>query len=85
MRQSDPFCDARGDPDCPVCTRRDDPVHLARTREPVDRLLVLLRDDRALVGEDEAGRLRVAVDRDHLDVLPAAGGLEQPELGGTGA
>ena len=71
------------DADRPVGARRDDPVDVAGPGQPVDRLLVLRRDDRALVREGEAGRLRVAVDRNHLDVRPAAGRLEQPELGGT--
>ena len=56
MRQADPLGDPRGDPDRPVGARRDDAVDLARPREPVDRLLVLGRDDRALVGEREARR-----------------------------
>ena len=85
VREPDPLRDARGDPDRPVRTRRDDPVHVARPREPVDRLLVLRRDDRALVRQHEPHGLRVTVDRDHVHVVPPVGRLEQPELRGPGA
>ena len=40
---------------------------------------------RALVGQREPHGLRVAVDRDHVHVVPPVGRLEQPELGGPGA
>ena len=82
MREPDALRDAGRDPDGPVGPGRDDPVDVPRAGEPVDRLLVLRGDDRALVGEGEAGCLRVAVDRDHLQVVPSAGRFEQPELGG---
>jgi hypothetical protein len=36
------------------------------------------------VGEREAGRLRVPVDHDHLQVAARTGGLQEAELGGPG-
>jgi len=63
----------------PVGARRDDPVDLERADEPLDRGLVLGREDAASVGEPEAGRARIAVDDGDPD--PArAGRLEQAEL-----
>ena len=50
-------------------------------RKPLDAVLVLRREHRSLVGEREAGRQRIAVDGDHLQVAACPGGLEQPELG----
>ena len=79
VRQAHPRGDAGRDRDRPVDPRRDDAVHLLRLREPLDAELVLGRDDRPPVGEPEAGRRRVAVDRD--DEQPAlARRREQPEL-----
>ena len=85
MRQADPARDPGRDPDGPVRPGRDDPVDVPRTREPVDRVLVLGREDRPLVREGEPDRLGVAVDRDHEDVLSGPRRLEQPELRGAGA
>ena len=65
--------------DGPVRAGRDDPVDLERAREAVDRRLVLGREDAAPVGEVEAGRRGVAVDRgDPEPARPRC--LEQPEL-----
>ena len=85
VREPHALCDTRRDPDRPVRTGRDDPVDTAGPREPVDRVLVLGREHRPLGREREAGRARVAVDRDHLQVTARPGGLQQAELGGPGA
>ena len=61
-----------------------DAVDPLRGGEPVDLGLVLDRDDRAAVGEAEAGRGRVAVDGDD-EQAAVAGGLEQAELPGARA
>ena len=71
------------DPDRPVRARRDDAVDVASAGEPLDALLVLGREHRPLVGEREADRLRVPVDRDHLHVAARPRGLEETELGGA--
>ena len=84
MRQAEVLGDPRRDPDRPVGSGRDDPVDLARPGEPLDPRLVLGRDHRALVGEGESGRERVAVDRDHREVAGRRG-LEQAELRRAGA
>jgi hypothetical protein len=84
MRQAEVLGDPRRDPDGPVGSGRDDPVDLARLREPLDPGLVLGRDHRTLVGEGEPGGERVAVDRDHGQVAGRRG-LEQAELGRAGA
>ena len=72
------------DPNRPVDARRDDPVHALGGGEPVDRLLVLGRDERPLVGEWKARRRRIAVGGDHVEAARAGGG-EQPELRRPGA
>ncbi len=83
--EADPLRDPRRDPDRPVGPGGDDAVDVTGAREAIDRLLVLRREHGPLVREGEAGRLRVAVDRDHLQVVARPGGLEQAELGGAGA
>ena len=85
MREADALRHAGGDAHGPVGARRDDPVDPARSGEPVDSLLVLRREHRALVGEREPGRAGIAVDRDHVNVATGPRGLEQAELGGPGA
>ena len=52
--------------------------------EAVDALLVLGREDGALVGVGEADGLRVAVDGDHVEVGACPRGLQQAELGRAG-
>ena len=84
MHEADPACHTGCDPDGPVRPGRDDPVDVPRAREPVDRVLVLGRQDRPLVREGEPDRLGVAVDRDHEDVLSGPRRLQQPELRGAG-
>ncbi len=79
MRQAELRRDAGRDPDGPVDSRRDDAVDALGLGEPVDPVLVLGRDDRAAVCVPESGRVRVAVDRDHVQVALASGG-KQPEL-----
>jgi hypothetical protein len=74
---------ALGDPRCdrdrPVDARRDQAVDPLRRGEAVDLGLVLDRDDRAAVGEAEAGRGRVAVDGND-EQAAVTGGLEETEL-----
>ncbi|MBA2293571.1 MAG: hypothetical protein H0W16_00400 [Actinobacteria bacterium] len=81
MREAEPRRDTRRDPDRPVRPRRDDPGDIARTRQAIDRLLVLGGDEGVLVREREPDRSRIAVRRDHLEVAAGLRGLEQPELG----
>ena len=61
------------------------PSTVASPREPLDGLLVLGREHGPLVGEREADRLRVPVDRDHVHVAARPRGLEETELGGARA
>ena len=83
MRQPGMLRDPRGDADRPVRARRDDPVDPERPDEPLDRGLVLGREDAAPVGEREPGRAGVAID--HGQPEPArTRGLEQTELSGAG-
>ena len=70
-------------PDRPVRTGRDEAVDAAGPGESLDGLLVLGREHRPLVGEREADRLRVPVDRDHVHVAARPRGLEEAELGGA--
>ena len=79
MRDAEPHREPRGDPDRPVDPGRDHAVHPLGEGQPLDRGLVLDRDERPLVGEPEARGRRVAVERDHLEPAPARG-LEQAEL-----
>ena len=84
VRQAERVGDPGGDGDREVDPGRDHGVDPLGPREPVDPALVLGRDDRAPVGEAEAGRGRIPVDGDHVE--PArAGGSEQAELGRPGA
>ena len=66
-------------PDGPVRAGRDDPVDVLGAREAVDRRLVLGRDERPLVRVREAGRGRIAIDRDHEEVALARG-AQEPDL-----
>ena len=81
MRQAEPLCDARGDPDRPVGSGRDDPVDVLGAGEAVDARLVLGRDERPLVRVGEAGRRGIAVDRDHEEVALACR-AQEPDLRG---
>jgi len=85
MREPESLGDPGCDPDRPVGTGRGETGDLSRAGESLDRDLVLGGDDRALVGEREAGRARITVDRDHVQVTARACGLEQPELRRSGA
>jgi hypothetical protein len=67
MREAEPGGDTRGHADRPVRARGDDPVHRLGTGEPLNRLIVLRRDDRSLVGEGEARRVRVRVGDEDLE------------------
>ena len=60
------------------------PSTVAGPRQPLERRLVVGRDDGALVGVLEPDRLRVAIGGDHVEPAPV-GRLEQPELRRTGA
>ena len=82
VRQRLALGDPRGDRDRPVDARRDQAVDPLRGGEAVDLGLVLDRDDRAAVGEAEAGRGRVAVDG-HDEQAAVTGGLEESELAGA--
>jgi hypothetical protein len=84
MRDAESLGHPSRDPDGPVSARRDEPIRLEGTREPVDRRLVLRRDHGPFVCESEAGCLRVAIGGNHIDVALTRR-LEQPELGGSGA
>ena len=81
VRQPEALRDPRRDAHRPVCTGRDEAVDAAGPREALDRLLVLAREHRPLVGEREADRLRVPVDRDHVHVAARPRSLEEAELG----
>ncbi len=84
MRQPEPGGDPGRDGDGVVAAGRDDPVDLLGAGEPLDRRLVLDRDDRAPVGVAKARRGGVAVGRDDGEPAPACG-LEHSELRGAGA
>jgi hypothetical protein len=73
------FGHAGRDGDRPVRAWRDDPVDLERCCEPLDRLLVLGRDDAAAARVAEAGRAGVSVDDGEPEPARLRG-LEQPEL-----
>ena len=79
VREAELGGDARGDRDGPVGSRRDQAVGLERGGEPLDRRLVLGRDEAAAGGELEAGRGRVAVADGRPDPVRTRS-LEQPEL-----
>ena len=82
VREAEALGDPRADADRPVGARRDDPVDVERVGEPLDRRLVLRREDAAAVGEPEAGRCRVAVDDGEPEPAPTRR-FEQPELSGA--
>ena len=84
VRQAEALGDACGDAHGPVGAGRDDPGDLAGAGEAVDALLVLGREDGALVRLGEADGLRVAVDGDHVEVGACPRGLQQAELGRAG-
>jgi len=71
--------DTGSDRDRPVRARRDDPVEVERAREPLDRRLVLRRDDAAAIRQTEPDRARVPV-RDRSPHASRPGRLEQPDL-----
>jgi hypothetical protein len=73
---------AGGEADREVDARRDDAVHLLRSGEPVDRVLVLDGDDRAPVCVAEAWSRGIAVDGDDVDASLLRR-LQQPELPGA--
>jgi hypothetical protein len=84
MGEPKPVRDPRRDPDRPVVGRRDHSVDALGLGQPVQRRLVLERDQRAPVGVPEAGSGCVAIDR-HYHQPAAPGGRQQPELLAPGA
>ena len=74
MREPEAGCDTRRD--CGRRTGSDNAVDAARVGEALERDLVVELEDRAAVGQPEAGRSRVAVDRDHV-AAARAGSREQ--------
>ncbi len=83
-RQAGPLGNAGGDAHRPVRARGDDPFDPERADEPLDRGLVLGREDAAAVGEPEARSGRVAVDDAEPDAR-LAGAFEQAELRRAGS
>ena len=77
MREPEAGCDTRRD--CGRRTGADDAVDAARVGEALERDLVVQLEDRASVGQPEAGRSWVAVDRDHV-AAARAGGRKQASL-----
>ena len=73
---------ARGDLRGTPAAGRNDPIDALGAREPLDRLLVLDRDDRAAVGVAEPGGRRVAVG-DDKGQAPAPGIREDAQLSGA--
>ena len=53
--------------DSPVDPGRDHPVHALGLGQPLERRLVVERDDRPPIGVAKARRRGVAIDRDHED------------------
>jgi hypothetical protein len=84
MRQGCALGDAGRDRDRPVGARRDEPVDVECGDEPLDRRLVLRREDAAAVGVPEPGRRGIAVD-DGDPQVEAVRRLEEAELRGAGA
>ena len=82
VRKHEPLGDPGRDRDGPVDAGGDDSVDVLGDREAVDLGLVLDGDDRPPVGETEAGRRRIAVDRDHEEAA-AVGRFEEAELSGS--
>jgi hypothetical protein len=83
VRDPDALRDPCRNPDRPIRAGRDEAIDRASAREPLDCLLVLGREHGPLVGEWEADRLRVPVDRDHVHVAARPRGLEETELSGA--
>jgi hypothetical protein len=84
VRQGQALGDPRRDGDGPVDPRRDQAVDPLGPREPLDARLVLGGDDRAPVGVAKAGRGRLAVERDHVQ-LACPRRREEAELRRPGA
>jgi hypothetical protein len=84
MRQACPFRNPRRDGDRPVRAGRDDAVDPEGPDEPLDRRLVLGREDAAAVGEPEPGSAGIAIDHGDPEAARTRR-LEQTELSGTGA
>ena len=84
MRQAELGRDARGDRDRPVDAGCDHPVDLLSRSQPLERRLVLGRDQCTPVGEGKARRPRFAVGGDDIK-LALARRFEQTELPGPGA
>ena len=83
MRQPGPLGNPRRDPDRPVRARRDDAVDPERPDEPLDRRLVLGRENAAAIGEPEPGSTGIAIDHGDPEAARTRR-LEQTELSGTG-
>ena len=83
MRQPGVLGDPRGDAHRPVRPRGDDPVDPERAHEPLDRGLVLGREDAPPVGEREPGRARIAIDHAQPEAA-CTRRLEQTELSRAG-
>ena len=81
MRKPEPRCHPGGDADRPVGARRDDPVDALGAGQAVDARLVLRRDERPLVRVGEAGRRRIAIDRDH-EQITLSRCAQEPDLRG---
>ena len=77
MREPEPRRQACRDRDRRACAH--DALDATGGRQALERDLVVELEDRAAVREPEAGRTRVAVDRDHV-AAAGAGGREQPGL-----
>ena len=84
VRQPSALGDPRGDADGPVGAGRDDPVDLERSDEPLDRGLVLGREDAAAVGEAGSPGAPGSRSTTAVQTPRALRGLEQSELCGTG-
>ena len=83
MGQPGPLGYSRRDANGPVRARRDDAVDPERADEPLDRRLVLGREDAAAVGELEPGSAGIAVDHGDPEAARTRR-LEQTKLSGTG-
>ena len=79
MRKPEAVRHTRRDCDGPVDSRGDEAVDAFGGCEPLDRRFVLGGDDRAPIRVPEAGRGGIAIDGDHVQIVPPCGG-EQPEL-----
>jgi hypothetical protein len=82
VREPGALRESCGDADRPVRAGRDDPSDPERADEPLDRRLVLGREDAAAIGEVEAGRRRIAVDHGDPEAARTRR-LQQTELSGT--